>query len=191
MFLLHIKNKRKWNKNSNFFRILKHREYIEILKNKLFILQGFKQQKFIKSLSPALNKPVTNNNFIREDLISYVINIVLTNKNTLIYVTDVQGTLKYFQSAVSLNISGKQKTKQPNTLFKLLKSLIINCKFLKNKPIALHFKNVNKRLLVSLIKILENLLFIKIIRVYNFLTPHNGCRPKKIKRNKHINVKFK
>ena len=188
--LLHITNKNKWNSKENFSLILKHRDYILALKNKLFLLQQLKQQKFIKNLKPIIKKS-TNKTVVKHDLVNYVVSVVLTNKNTLIYVTNVQGTLKYFQSAVSLNISGKQKTKQPNTLFKLLKSFITNCKFLKNKPVALHFKNINKRLLMSIIKIMENLLFINVIRIYNFLIPHNGCRPKKIKRNKHVSVKFK
>jgi len=190
MLLLHITNKNKWNSKENFSLILKHRDYILALKNKLFLLQQLKQQKFIKNLKPIIKKS-TNKTVVKHDLVNYVVSVVLTNKNTLIYVTNVQGTLKYFQSAVSLNISGKQKTKQPNTLFKLLKSFITNCKFLKNKPVALHFKNINKRLLMSIIKIMENLLFINVIRIYNFLIPHNGCRPKKIKRNKHVSVKFK
>jgi len=190
MLLLHITNKNKWNSKEDFFLILKHRDYILALKNKLFLLQKLKQQKSIKNLKPVVRKS-TSKVIVKHDLVNYIINIVLTNKNTLIYVTNVQGTMKYFQSAVSLNISGKQKTKQPNTLFKLLKSFIANCKFLKNKPIAFHFKNINKRLLTSTVKIMENLLFINVIRIYNFLIPHNGCRPKKIKRNKHVSIKFK
>ena len=118
MLLLHITNKNKWNSKENFSLILKHRDYILALKNKLFLLQQLKQQKFIKNLKPIIKKS-TNKTVVKHDLVNYVVSVVLTNKNTLIYVTNVQGTLKYFQSAVSLNISGKQKTKQPNTLFKL------------------------------------------------------------------------
>ena len=86
MLLLHITNKNKWNSKEDFFLILKHRDYILALKNKLFLLQKLKQQKSIKNLKPVVRKS-TSKVIVKHDLVNYIINIVLTNKNTLIYVT--------------------------------------------------------------------------------------------------------
>ena len=176
MFLLPSLNNRKLSNGSkvDFFRTLKNKTFILKKKQKLSRLNFMKNRAFVK-----------------QELISYIVNIVITKKNSLIYVTNIKGGLEYFQSISSLNTTGKQKTKQPAALLKLLKFFISNANFLKKEPIILHFKNVNRRLFILLTKILENVLYIKSIRTYNFLVPHNGCRPKKIKRKKNRKIMFK
>lgn len=194
MFLLQIVNNSKINLSNNNktipFLTLSNKKHLKFLQNKIILLKQALQEKDKTKLLTSKKKidVIT----MKDTLLVYIIHIVLTNTNTLLYVTDIKGNLKHFQSIVSVNITGKnQKTKQPNAILKLLKFFILKSKFLENKPIALHFKNVNKKLLVMLTKILENIFFVKVIRTYNFSLPHNGCRPKKIKRKKHRNTKFK
>ena len=189
MFLLQIINNKKLTDKINLFQILKHKDYIKNLKNKVFLLKKLKEQKNHKNLRHILTKNYKDSN-IKQDLIMYVINVTLTNKNSIIYVTDIKGNLKTSYSTSSLNITGKQKTTQPTALLKVLKLFISNAEFLKDKPIALHCNNVKKRFIVFLINLLENILFIKVVRVYNFLIPYNGCRPKKIKIKKRRKIKF-
>jgi ribosomal protein S11 len=190
MFLLQILDKKKLTIKNNLLPILKRKNYINNLKKKISLLKKLKKQKNYKNLRLFLTKKY-NNSIIQQDLIMYKLNVILTNKNTIIYVTDIKGNLKFFQSTSFLNITGKQKTAQPAALLKVLKILLSNTNFLKNKPIALHCNNVKKHYVIFLINILENILFIKVIRIYNFLIPHNGCRPKKIKRKKRRKFKFK
>lgn len=189
MFLLQILKKKTLHNKNNFGQILKYNNYIQNLKKKLGLLQELKQNKNYKKLSLFFKNKKTFS-AVKQDLILYKINITLSKKNTIVYVTDVKGNLKLFQSTSSLNITGKQKTAQPAALFKVFKIILSKADFLKNKPVALHCSNVKKRYIVFLLTILENILFIKVIRIYNFLIPHNGCRPKKLKRKKRRKLKF-
>ena len=65
----------------------------------------------------------------------------------------------------------------------ILKHLILKANFLYNKIVVIHFKNAKIYYESLVIKLLSNILFIKSIKSYN-LSPHNGCRPKKLKRFK-------
>jgi ribosomal protein S11 len=116
--------------------------------------------------------------------ILYIMNISILKKNTTIQVTDTKGQLKLFCSAsFSLKLSGKQKMMQPKVLISLLKHFLDRAYFLKNKLIALHSKYLNKNLLKLVVQRLKKKISIKTINYSNFF-PHNGCRPKKIKRLK-------
>jgi ribosomal protein S11 len=189
MFLLQILQKKNLHNKNNLGQILKYNNYIKNLKKKISLLQDLKRKKNYKKLSIFFKNKKTFP-VIKQDLILYKMNITLSKKNTIVYVTDVKGNLKLFQSTSSLNITGKQKTSQPAALFKVLKIILSKGDFLQNKPIALHCNNVKKRYIVFLLTILENILFIKVIRIYNFLIPHNGCRPKKLKRKKRRKLEF-
>lgn len=116
--------------------------------------------------------------------ISHVIHISILKKNTTIRVTDTKGQLKLFCSAsFSLKLSGKQKTMQPKVLISLIKHFLGKAYFLRNKLTALHVKYISKNLLRLVIQRLKKKIEIKTINYSNFF-PHNGCRPKKIKRLK-------
>ena len=65
----------------------------------------------------------------------------------------------------------------------LFKVLIVKAKFLKNKPIALHFKNTKSFYETLIINLLQNKYYIVSVQSCN-LSPHNGCRPKKLRRTK-------
>ena len=184
---------------------IEEEKYINELLNKLSVLRNTKNIKATKRLKVLLTarlvkasralqyyygvtssklstKRLSSNNF-KQNLIVYVININLTNTNTLVSVTDIKGNVKIFYSSGQVNLKGKQKTKQPAALINILKLLIVKAKFIQNKPLALHFKNTKPYYESFIIRMLKKKFFIKTIRSYN-LQPHNGCRPKKIKRFK-------
>ena len=80
-----------------------------------------------------------------------------------------------------VELKGKRKIKQPLALNNLINSLKIDAKFLYGQPIALHLTNVNSFSYNYVLSKLKEKFFITLIRVFD-TTPHNGCRPRKIKR---------
>ena len=167
MFLLHI-NKYNLKKN-NLSKIYYYKQLIEKMK----------KQKFIE-------------NFLDETVfVNYIIGISISKTKIIVYLTDIKGEVIYFNTSGLLNITKKQRRKKIVVIFKLLKILLFKYKNLnKNKKIALHFKNLDKKTVLNILffitKYLKN---IKIIKIINN-QPHNGCRPKKIKRNKKRKIKF-
>jgi ribosomal protein S11 len=119
----------------------------------------------------------------KENLISYIININLSPTNTLVNVTDVKGKPKVSFSAGLIHLTKRQKKTQPMALISIFKILLLKARFLKNKPVALHFKNTKVFYESLIVRVLKDRLFIKSVQSYN-LSPHNGCRPKKLKRIK-------
>lgn len=182
MFLLQIIKKNKLNYNNNLVQIIKVKQYIKNLNESIILLKQVKKKNRIKILRFLLAK---NDKIltINQSLIKYVVKISLSKTNTLIHVTDIKGNLKFFQTAGYINLTGKQKAKQPLALIKLLKVLIMQAKFLTNQVIALHFKNITKSYKLFIIFMLEKRFIIRFIKDYN-LQPYNGCRPKKIRRKK-------
>ena len=179
MLLSHIV-KKKYNYKNILTTNLKF--FIKNFKNKIFVLKTTKLEKNTKKLKFIVS--AKHQIFcVEQDLIKYIITIHVSKTNTLINITDIKGNLKLFISAGSVKLNGKQKVKQPTAFINILKILITKAKFLKNKPVAVHFKNINTYYELFLINMLKSKFFIKIIRSYN-LQPHNGCRPKKIKRKK-------
>lgn len=120
---------------------------------------------------------------LNSDLVVYVINVVLSKTNTFVNVVDMKGNVLVSISAGSLNLTKFQKKAQPTALLSVFKVLLLKAKFLKNKPVALHFKNVKRFHESFFINVLKNKLYIQSFQSYNLL-PHNGCRPKKIKKLK-------
>ena len=133
----------------------------------------------IKSKKTCSNKQQVLN----KNLVNYIVNVNLSPTNTLINVTDVVGNPRVSLSAGFADLTKKQKKKQPVALINIFRILLSKARFLKNKPIALHFKNAKKFHVFFLLRALKNKLFIKSVRILDFL-PHNGCRPKKIRRVK-------
>ena len=162
--------------------------YVKNLQNQIFYLKKLKKndyknlsvKKFIFENTEELN--------LQDFMITYVINVSFSKANTTINVSDIQGNLKLFYSAGSVDLSGKQKRKRRIAVSKLIALLLKKATFLGSKPIALHLSNVNyyKNLIVRKLK--RNL-YIKIIKIFN-QTPYNGCRKKKLRRKKYTK-KFK
>jgi len=114
-------------------------------------------------------------------VVMYIINIRLTNTNTLLNVTDPKGNTLFSTTTGSIKLEGKQKTAQPSALLLLIKTLQKKAKVLGMLQIAIHFYNTKLYYETLAIQVLKQNFFILSIKSYN-LQPHNGCRPKKLKR---------
>lgn len=146
--------------------------FLNTTKNATYL--KFKQNKNTIFLKP---------NYLKENLVTYIINVNLSPTNTLVNITDVNGNPKISFSAGLVKLTKKQKKIQPMALINIFKVLLLKATFIQNKPIALHFKNTKIFYESLIIKMLKDKLFIKSIYSHN-LAPHNGCRPKKLKRIK-------
>jgi ribosomal protein S11 len=180
MFLSHIIKETKKQTYDNLIKYLKLNRHI-IKKNILVsFLKQIDEKNQIKRFSLVHNyffflKP--------KNLIKYIISINLLEKNTFFNVTDIKGNLKFFRSAGFVELKGKRKIKQPLALNNLIDSLKNEAIFLYNKPVAVHLTNVNFFSFKYVVSKLEEKFFITFIRVFDS-KPHNGCRPRKIKRGK-------
>jgi len=152
---------------------------------KFLNLQKTSREKSKKMFNNIKKFTITNKKFtsVKQNVISYIINIVLSPTNTIVNVTDINGNVIVSISAGLINLTKFQKKSQPMALLNIFKILLSKSKFLQNKAVALHFKNVKRFHESFFITALKKKLFIKSFQSYN-LTPHNGCRPKKIKRIK-------
>ncbi len=141
--------------------------------------------KPFKNINSTLNKNKVKlvNKPLKQNLISYIINVNLSLTNTLINITDSNGNTKKSFSAGHVKLTKKQKRVQPLALAKVFKFLLIKSWFLKQKPVALHFRNVRGFHQQTIIKWLKDKMFIQSVQTFDFL-PHNGCRPKKLRRFK-------
>jgi ribosomal protein S11 len=169
---------------------------VNINLNNLFNDLSIKKQyiKKLKKQSSLLSAAVRNNyrdinqklfkntilNAINDYVITYIIDITFTKSNTFLHIMDPVGKLKFYSSAGHLEHKGKNKKFRANVLKSFYRILVTKLKFLKDKSIALHLKNVgfNK---FSIIKKLKTKFFIKTIKNFN-LFPFNGCRSKKVRR---------
>ena len=79
-----------------------------------------------------------NTNF----LIAYIIEIYFSKTNTFLQVTNSLGQLKFFCSSGLVLFKGKNKKARTSVLKKIITVLLKKLKFLKNRPAALHLKNI-------------------------------------------------
>lgn len=105
----------------------------------------------------------------------------------ILYVSDIKGTVKFFCTSNSL---GLKKKKKIVTLAKLIKYTISKVNFIFNNDlVSLHFKNCTERLASLSSFVLSKHYNIEVIKIKNNI-PHNGCRPRKIKRKKRQKLNF-
>ena len=184
MFLLHINSSNKFFKK-NMLHVQQLNFLKKKLKNKIEFLNLLKENKRTKNLSLTLKK-----NRILENSLKYIIGVSLSNTNTNFYITDIKGNIKYFSSAGFLNLNGNQKIRKPAVLIKLLRLIISKTKFIGNASIALHLKNFTEFYVYLILTLIKKYFVVKHVRVYNN-KPHNGCRPRKLKRKKRRKLFFK
>merc|ERR1712241_817745 len=103
--------------------------------------------------------------------------ITLSKTNSILNISDVNGNVKISISSGFLNFKKYQKKHQPSALLNIFQLLFLKARFLQNKTVALHFKNVKRFYETFFITALKTKFFIKVFQSYN-LIPHNGCRPK-------------
>jgi ribosomal protein S11 len=179
-----IFTKNDYNLNINeFFSTIKFKkQYLKTLKQNIFWLKSIKDNNYnYKDLNLKLF-PINNQIFDQEYYIAYIIDISFLQTNTFLSVMDSSGKLKYSCSAGSLKYKGKAKRNRFKVFKSFFKLLASKLTFLKNKPVALHLKNV-RNFNSWIIKQLKKKVFIRLVREFN-LYPHNGCRKPKVRRKK-------
>lgn len=166
------------NKLSNFLKLLNNMPSIKQnnkksllkLKNKFNNIQLYFAKKHLKKN-------------ISQNVIRYIINIISFPSNTVVSVADVNGKVLVTVSEGLANLSKDSKQSKPIQVVKLLKTLLVKASFIKNKAVSINFKNVKRYQECFFINSLKNKVFIKFIQS-NRLIPHNGCRPKKLRKIK-------
>jgi len=176
MFITKLKtiklNKKDFFINNNFIELKHISNFKELTTNPTLKSSNF-ELEYIKNIQYTIS------NLNVKPLTTYILNIHVSNSNIILSVTDKNGNLISYYTAGKLGFKGSQKTKK-YTLITILKNFIYNLNYLNNTTVIVKFKGItrNQNLIV---KKLKEKLFIKAI-IYNNLLPHNGCRPKKIRR---------
>ena len=173
-----------YNNNFNLNKFLKKivvkKQYLKTLKNETCLLNTVKEQNY-KNLN--FNTFLKNKNFINcDNLVMYIIDICFFHTNTSLHIMDSSGALKFFCSAKDFSYIGKNKKARILVLKSIFRMIISKLKFLQNKPIALHLKNV-RFFKFWIMKRLKKKFFIKVVKSFNSY-PHNGCRKRKVRRKK-------
>jgi len=168
-----VKNK-KSRVNEIFKFVNSKKKYIHRLKRTTLHLKYLREEVH-QGLQLLLNN--SNNKF----LIFYVVHLCFSESNAVVQVSSANGQSKVFFNGGLLDLSGKQKISKKLVLIKFIK-VLSKLNFLKNKPIALHLKNM-KSTKQFLLKKLKSKFFIKIIKTFD-LKPYNGCRKKKKRRKR-------
>jgi len=163
----------------------KKNTYIKKLKKIYFLLIFIKNTKKIQKIQNYIKNKQQQKITVTQNvkLITYILKIQFSPTNTLLNVTDITGKSLISLSAGNINLKKRQKKKQPLALINMLKSLLSTTKILNGQTISIHFKNVRPYYESIIIKLLKDKFFIKSIKSYN-LHPHNGCRPRKLKKFK-------
>jgi ribosomal protein S11 len=156
------------------------------------VSQKLKQQKaFLESFKTAKTLIKTDffYNLNKSDVIRYIIGVRFLKRNTVVYITDVQGRLKHCASEGHMKLNKKQKTKFSLVLIKLTRSILAKLPDLKRAPIAIHLINVVRSVQFSFESAFKTQFFV--VQLVSFKAfPHNGCRPKKLKRKKRKKLIF-
>ena len=104
MFLLHIeKNKIKKN---NLLQIKHIKNLTKEIKNQIFFFkkqkkdENFKNLRFLISKTDVFEFSEDEYYDVHNTLMNYVIGISMYNTNTILYLSDIKGTIKFFCSAL-------------------------------------------------------------------------------------------
>lgn len=170
-------------KVNELLKVLKFKkQYARDLKKKMMLLTSIKMRNY-KELNRFLNfsnyylndsSPLEFNNFS----IAYIIDFSFTKSNTFLHVMDFSGNLKFYYSAGLLKYKGKKKRAKASILKDFYNIILVKLRFLKGKPVVLHFKNVGTYYR-KIFKQLKKKFFVTYVTFF-YVYPHNGCRKKKI-----------
>jgi ribosomal protein S11 len=182
MLLLQIKNSVKNKKLSLLHNIYISKKFKNKLIEKKSIIENFNTTK-------NLIKTDFFHNLNSIETVKYIVGLSFFKKNTIIYIIDMNGRLKYQCSAGFIKLNKNQKTKMPLVLIKLTKILLFKMSHLNKIPVAIHLNNMPRSLQYFFEFIFKTQFLI--VQLTSFQTfPHNGCRPKKLKRKKRKNFYF-
>ena len=162
-----------------------------ILKNILFkikLLKILKKNKKIKKYITQLTSKLIKNKYLyinikRYKSVFFIFNIHFNNSNIIINITDSNGFIKLINTSGLINFNGSEKTKK-YAIIQIIKHTINQIKIFKYNYGIIHYKGIKKNYYKLIIKYLKKNFIIKAIKYFNLL-PHNGCRPKKLKRLKY------
>ena len=175
-----FENRKKKSTVFSFIQLKK--KFIKKLINSIRVLNCFKIQ-FYQSVDFFLFNSYLLK-YKKDFLVSYIISFCFFSSNSVLHISDADGNLKISCSAGLVNFQGKQKVTRRLVLTRFLNILFLaKSKFLKNKPVALHFKNVSGSNKFLIVKKLKRKFFLKVIKTFD-LNAYNGCRKKKERRKK-------
>lgn len=152
----------------------------QIMIEQLFLLNHDYKEFFLKIL--IKNKNIFSKYFKKNIIIHKILKINLTKSNNFINITDYMGKTIYHNNyEFDDSLNNKHDSKKS-----IIKNIIA-----KNKTnnLTIHFIKKDKNLNKNMIKNIKHFTRIKEFKLF-FLNPHNGCRPKKIKRLKKFNINF-
>jgi len=118
--------------------------------------------------------------------VNYIFCFNISNSNIILNITDTKGNTLFYVTSGILKYNGAQKTNK-HTLLTIINSIVKYVNFFKKSSIALHFKGSSKKFNKIIINYFKTVFKILIIKSYN-LPPHNGCRPRKLKRLKKFSI---
>lgn len=193
MFLLQTIKSYKLGGKEYLLKVLDLETLTKKIRTKIISFEKTKQQKKLEKTKKIKiqREPVRAIGHKLGRLVSLVVGVSIQKNNVIVYLTNVKGKLLYFKTSGMLGISKRQKRKSVLVTLRLLKMLVLdNVKVKKNLPTALHLKNMSRRTSSVVTKFLsKNFTNVDVIKLKNNL-PHNGCRPKKIKRKKRKKLYF-
>merc|ERR1712115_84496 len=169
-------------------KILKNNNDKNFFDKSLTSLNLIKRKVKIKQIYNL--KRETNFQKLKQNPLSYILTLSISQTNTLINLSNTEGKLLISLSSGCLNLKKRQKKLQPLALISLLKSLILIADFNSKESVTVHFRNVKSYYESLVINLLKDVIFIKSIKSYN-LQPHNGCRPRKLKKIKRRTKKLR
>ena len=106
----------------------------------------------------------------------------LNYSNFKIHVTDADGNMEYSVNSGLLQFRGSQKTSR-HAILAIVNRLVSKKHYYLGRNMAIHIKGFVRKYNKLITSKVKNNFTVKLIRYYN-LHPHNGCRPKKIRRLK-------
>jgi len=191
MFLLQTIKNYKLRKKKDLFNVFYYEILINKIEKQVLDLIKIKEEGFNDESKQVFINNNLKDNYKSEGLVTLILGVSVYKTNIIVYLTDVKGKVRYYNTSGILGITKKQKRKTISVILKLLKVLVAENNYLnKDIEIALHFKNLNKRTCFVITTFLtKNLTNMKVIKISNN-QPHNGCRPKKIKRKKRRKILF-
>ena len=169
-------------------KILKEKPNTSFFDESLTSLNLIKKATKSKHIYKVKNP--TNFKSFKQNPLNYILTLIVSQTNTLVTLSNTEGKLLISLSSGCLNLKKRQKKLQPLALISLLKSLILIADFNSKKSVTIHFKNVKSYYESLVINLLKDVIFIKSIKSYN-LQPHNGCRPRKLKKIKRRTKKLR
>ena len=176
------------------FKILHLKKIILNIKKKIYVTKILKKTKEKKSLrmkmilNTNINQDSSMSNCDSEKLIHFIIGITSQKINTIIYLSDVKGTIKLYCTTGSLRVKKKQRKKKIPTLVRLFNFIVPKMsKIINKRNVALHLNNINEKHGSFAITYLKKHFDLQIVKLRND-TPHNGCRPRKLNFKKNRKV---